>query len=63
MEGIVRRLKSFFAAPSAIYFFIAGAWGVAAIPCLCPACLAGPTLFFARGVAEHVPFLKKRMDN
>lgn len=52
-------MKAFFAARSAIYFLIAGTWGAAAIPCLCPACLAGPAAFFGRGIAEHVPFFKR----
>ncbi len=59
--AIMQRVKSFFAARGSIYFLIAGTWGAAAIPCLCPTCLTGPAIFLGRGFAEHVPFLKKRM--
>ena len=41
------------------YFFLGGIWGLAAIPCLCPACLAGPAAVIGRGVIEKVDVLRK----
>lgn len=31
-------------------FLLGGIWGVAAIPCLCPACLAGPSMLVGAGL-------------
>jgi hypothetical protein len=58
---IIRRVRKFFAKPGHSYFFLGGLWGLAAIPCLCPACLIGPAVVAGRGAIEHVPFLKKKI--
>ncbi len=59
MMAVLQKIKIFFSAPSRSYFFLGGIWGIAAIPCLCPACLIGPVAVVGRGALEHVPFLKK----
>ena len=56
VKGALRRLASI---PGANYFFLGGIWGLAAIPCLCPACLTGPAVVIGRGVIEKVDALRK----
>ncbi|MEM2137661.1 MAG: hypothetical protein QW568_01075 [Candidatus Anstonellaceae archaeon] len=57
---MMERIKAFFAKPGHSYFFLGGLWGLAAIPCVCPACLVGPAAVAGRGVLEHIPFWKKK---
>lgn len=50
--GMPSRLRNIMSRPGANYFFLGGVWGIAAIPCLCPACLAGPAAVIGRGAYE-----------
>lgn len=52
-------LKRLLSIPGANFFFLGGVWGIAAIPCLCGACLAGPAAVVGRGVMENVAAVKR----
>ncbi|VVB57207.1 Uncharacterised protein [uncultured archaeon] len=50
------------APPSWPYFALGGIFGLSSLACPCPSCYAGAAGFSLRGLAEHVGFMKKWMD-
>ncbi len=60
--NVFQKIRSFFAKPGGNFLFLGAIWGVAAIPCLCPACVAGPAVVIGRGIIEKVPFLKRLIN-